>query len=311
MSDYYLRSEITKKLGPSLRPFADKAFDVFKKANPGASLDYESFYLIQSIAVELEAFAKEIEKKKKAQLKPDFEYSADNLIRSEKALEQIQPEIEALRLELFGKITPPFKSYDAALAWLKKEEKAEAASFFKKTGDQAARIKEIDNDIFRLETERNDLGESLLTINIDFAVPFLSRFRTYPGTKLRKAASHISLLARLWHFRENSLAAYFLVEIKPIQKLIDLTFYGPVNVRDLISFYRKRAPSFKRPKKISAKSLSVVEFIRGMGGVPKKNKMLFWKSAWKEWNKTHREKRYTSLGVIKKAHERTLKRMSH
>jgi hypothetical protein len=320
MSDYLLKSEARKFLSPTLKPFADKAVDIFFKANPGyeKSPYFEPYQkqLVVSIAVDLASVAKEAGKnlkKRSGPPRPVFEYSADNLSRSEKMLELIRPVVEKLRLELFGKREAPFADYDAALRWIGEEAPAEATAFFEKTGDMRARVKELDGEIERLVLERNELEESYLTGTVDYRtvpVQLASGFRTFPGTMLRTLALTVRSMAAITNFRENHLTVYVLVGIKPVQKLIDISVYGPVSVRDLVAFYRRHFPAVKRARRISPASLAIVEFIKARGGVPAKGKMKFWENAARAWNKVHKRNSAITLDGIKRAYERALKRLS-
>jgi hypothetical protein len=240
-----------------------------------------------------------------------FEYSVNNVVLSEKALERIRPAVEELRLELFGKTEAPFADYDSALRWIKKEAPAEATEFFKKVGNQWARVKEIDGKIEELAIERNEIGESYLTGNYYWTVPvqLASGFRTFPGTKLRKLALAVRDLAAISRFRENHLTVYILVGIKPVQKLIDISVYGPVSVRDLVAFYRRHFPAVKRSRRISAANIAVVEFVKARGGVPAKEKMKFWRDASRAWNRIHRRKEPISLDGLKRAYERSVRKI--
>jgi len=346
------------RIGPDLRPYAERAAKIFFDLHPdflreGPSDDRIARESIQRIAVDLRLTAEGAVRELQIKQRSRPEYVLDNLIRSDKALEQIRPEIESLRLEVFGQKKAPFKSYDTALRWIKREWNVERKAFFKRLGikiirksgktivegyrNQLERIQKIDDRIDDLIRKRNDLAESRRPVSacdleVLFPLPAVVRlrptivknkdgtttmherfripgFRTYPGTNLRKMADTIKSLAAMSRFREEGIALYILTGDKPIQKVMDLTFYGPVSNKSLISFLRQRVPLFKRPRRLSTSGLEVLEFIKARGGVPKKEIMKFWTDAGKAWNKTHPKKQYASFEGLKRAYERTTEKI--
>jgi len=315
MSNALLKSEVEKTLGPEYKPFAGRAVDMFFRINADyrnvSILERSHIHRIISIAVSLAEVAAEARAQTQPKARPRVEYSADNLLRSEKAIEELRPEIDVLRLELFGRTQAPFKTLHAALRWLRKESMVEHRAFIERVGDQREKVKAIDKKIEKLTEERNRLAESYVGWKMDFSVPIPLAgcfFCTFPGTRLRKFALQLRPLASIFNFTEAGLAAHVLSGSTPVKRLLDITIHGPVLVKDVISFYKSQAPRFKHERRVPPRYLEVLEFVKARRGVPKKGKMKFWENASKAWNKAHRAKRRLSLDGLKRLHERAAKR---
>jgi len=315
MISNWVKDGIKNRTGPDLRPYVNQAFKVFILSNPDyrpvGYLDRFLLEAIQSIAGEMLSVKREGLAEAHKNVRSRSEYSVDNLLRSRKALEGILPDVEELRREVFGKNAAPFKSGTAALRWLAKEGREEAVSFYKEKGDTRQRVKALETKIVRLLDERNDLAEGLWLLNMHFVepVPLGGYYRTYPGTKLRTLVAKVKILAGVSKFQEQSLYAFILTGVKPIRRLMDITFIGPVTIRDLLDYYKRLPPEYKNSRKMTSICNAVYEFIHELGGPPKKKVMKFWREATKVWNKQRGHRKYDSRDGLKKAYERALKKL--
>src|SRR4030042_3907044 len=200
-----IKKVIKKWMAPEWRPCSDQAFDIFQEQKPTlgfsqVELRSEIFPTIQMIALGIASGSSD----PPALPRQTIEYSPDNLLRSKEALGELRPEIEALRLELFGQAQVPFESLDAALRWLKKESAEDARAFIERIGDQRQKLKVLDKKLQKLIEERNRLTESYVQLGLspdvgqtklggwpesrELLIPLPGRFRTFPDTRLRKLA---------------------------------------------------------------------------------------------------------------------------
>jgi hypothetical protein len=316
--DFYLPKNLKSRFAREDRPYYAWALEVFKGANP----DFSPEEHINELCIHLKKIINALKTASGADAGRVQFFSADNLIRSEKAHDRLRPAVEAARSDLFGKTSPPFSTIRDSSAWLEREIRADEQRFIK-AGVHADRVRQIDERIGKLIKERNRLLPGTLAVAVDDQTldvwkPFKIKkgrgafypFRTYPGTRVRRLREQIKDLEALSRFTERGLLYWILADVKPLAVNAILRIQGPFTARDLLAMY-KILPirGAVRQKKISARNAEVIRLVDSLGGAPKDRIMQFWRDTTKAWNKANRERQFTSRDGLKKAYERAERKL--
>ncbi len=269
-----------------LKPFVEKALRIYNRIEPAAKLSNpETLTKIREIASELYSQGRSGKKEDLF-----IEVSPEGFITSSEELKIIRPELEKLRLEVFGKTKPPFKDLDQALCWIGKEAGKEIE------GKKLSKLKQL--SIF---------GKYFI-----FA----------PDTPLDVLAKNTDFWSQRTRFRRDSLIIYILTGIKPIARVytiqyegklsrpkkgqkpipitpknitslfplsfIDLRIYQALTEREFSSLFKKIRQVTKPPRKrLNEKHLRLYEFFEKHGPPPAKGKMKFWEEKYSEWKKQY------------------------
>lgn len=303
-------------------PWFDQAVDLMLKVNPGVSPDNPAACRILKDIINALMLAGGKEDV------PDHRFSVDNIARSETARARLLPEIEKIRLEAFGSTKAPHRNIGAASFAVRAELQRDQDRFEASLGDPAAwagRVRELEGRIIKLIAQRNMLhpvrwfpGQDLMTIEVFVAFKKKERgkppgalypWRTYPGTRLRRLAEEVKVLAASSSFSEAGLLYFIMAGTLPLLTTAKIEFWGPVNARDLLAAYKRLPDSAKRPRKLTARNIDAHDFVQRLGGPPKIAVMEFWRTATAKWNRVHPDRHFTSRDGLKKAFERTQKKL--
>lgn len=236
-------------------------------------------------------------------------FTHHSLLTSEYLCEKITPWVESIRETIFNQKEPPFENdIDKAISWIKK--KAEEPLTQKEKKKRDILLKKID------EIEKLQVPWS-----VSYNIPIL----TYPGKKgyvekvfadypsdLSRLEKTINEIANATGFEKYSLTVFILTGIEPILSRVivrhqnimqrlptgenlkrfnialdiktnDLTFE---EIKKIYEVYRKQLRVSK--KKFSQEKYRLYSRVKNMGGLPKKNKVVFWQKIatefkYKEW----------------------------
>ena len=310
--------DLKRRFAAEDRPYFNRALALFKRVNPA----FEPKDNINLLCFFLKEIINALKTTTDAKTDQIQFFSADNLLRSERIRDNLRPAVEAVRAELFGKTSAPFRTIEEASAWLEREVHGDEKRFVE-AGVQTARIQEINERIKELAEERGRLLPGTLQITVDEQTldvwtPLKGKkgrgayypFRTYPGTLARKLRYEVKNLEALSPFSGRAILFWILADVQPIAIVATIKIQGRVTARGLLAMY-KTLPiqSGVRQKKLSTRNVEVIRFIDRLGGPPKERIMQFWRDATKAWNRVHRNAGFTSRDGLKKAYERSARKL--
>lgn len=251
-----------------------------------------------------------------------MELSPDNIIRSKEELKGILPIVEDMRISLFGVPGVPFKDFARASKWLRDESRKEALAYQKKNLARVKDLPDLREKIFTVLDKWNEVSEWKSSLTFELVILpmavkrngkyFEDAIKTSPGTALYDFALKTKKLEKTTRFTQPGLVYFTLAGITPTARIYDITrsktvdikIYRPPSDKEFYQLSRLIKNRWKRGKKLNEKCLQVYEFIDSRGGLPRLNKMIFWETSWKAWNKKYPRDKFMTSGGLRMAYVR-------
>lgn len=227
----------------------------------------------------------------------DVETAAISLLLTEK----IKPEVEKLRIRIFGKSDPPFPDYEDAVDWIEREchkgkpelSASEMARYDKEYNKELSAFADRWSAVFgyreTIQPERPGLRYAHLGLKRVIKVGYWTDSRIGALHDFAERAS------KRTGFPEHAVVAYLLSGIEPFIPDVSMSWptmllteglpeitvtFRRVNIRELdfrkaYSFVKEKLGG-KRPNSLKAKDLAIIKAIRELGGIPPVKKGKFW-----------------------------------
>jgi hypothetical protein len=262
-------------IGEALRPHMETALKTYKESiNPHADFsDPKVRREVQQIASN--HYLKENSNKK---TETAIEFSPDGFITANEKLKQIHPELEKLRIEVFGNTAPPFQTIDQALSGIGK-----------KAGEN-------------IKSKKLSELKHLSIAGKDFVFA--------PGTPLDVLAVNTAFFAERTPFKQDSLIIYILTGIKPLARIyelkqgsfVELKIFRPLTERELISIYKKVRRAIKPPRKrFTEKHLRLYNFFEKHKAPPVGGN---WRMKYEKWKRHYPDDEINSPNALRMAYHR-------
>jgi hypothetical protein len=247
-------------------------------------------------------------------------------LTSELLRDLIEPDVKALRSELFGDSSAPFPNYDDAVAWIEKE------SEVGKPNRDAQELRSIGRKVLNEARACFERWDGLLGFSqrFDVTLPMLKYVKPscsrvvdrgyWSGSRLPRLHSFVERTAHRTGFPEEALVAFVLSGLSPLLPGITVTlscapFSSPrppeitirlrkpnITFRDLHVAYEMVQQELKMvpPSFLGESDRELVEAIKKLGGVPEKDKNEFWDDIAAELGKDTRDAPRVQFSRLKK-----------
>jgi hypothetical protein len=289
--------EFQKPMAPTLRPYVEEAMRLLDRINPGCSwITNDTFRKVQMVAAALAEH-----RLSKAPSQADI--TPEGFIRSAEQFKRIRGELLALREEVFARKSPPFRSLDSALTYLKKQKRNAGAivshailelcgQYFLFSKDSPLSL--LAGETRRFEEESCFLQSSLVKFVMLGIEPIAPAYRIERKMSLPRLSSK---------GRPIKITPEILDSFP--HHHIDIRLYRMLTDREILALI-KRLNRKIRParKRLSNKALRLYEFMREYGPPPRTGKMKFWEDAYCKWRKQYSEGDIHSAAGIRVAWNR-------
>ena len=257
-----------------------------------------------------------------AQLTPGQMISAQEIIK------KIHPRVFGLRRELFGKEEAPF-TWDQAIDWIENEANKDAEKDRANSKTIAEDEKKLQIELRGLCQRFNDLSSvscslifNVLYMNYPCRNGHRSHARIFKQTRLAKLEDFARKLAEETNFNQTSLVMYCLAGAEPFLILfevgksyssgrnwaISIKFNNKINYQECMRLYRDISSFFKTGRKqLDSKHQRIYELINNAGGIPRRNKLIFWKNCWEAWNYEYPNDKFKSPDGLRIGYTRIMK----
>jgi hypothetical protein len=264
------------------------------------------------------------------------------LILSDELVDAITPEIERVRVKMFGKPTPPFQSIPEAAAWIEATAEAERFTPSPQQLEEVERLLEQADELVTTAARLRKQHLEHLTGGL-----LVNRFMYYakpgseaavlvpvrPGSRLELLQATTERLAKETDFWEAAIVAYALVGLRPVlaparvkprwrwhrdigtRRWVVIELYsGELGPKQLRQVYQRARRHLARhyAKPVSDEHRFLVETVKGLGGVPvgraRGGLVRFWKSVMAECNR-HRRRPYTTWRGVEMRYRRLVKKI--
>ena len=224
----------------------------------------------------------------------------ETVITTDLLVDQIRPEVEKLRKQLFGSTAPPFPDYSDAIDWIDGEKQSIRDEL---EAEETQRVSGIKDEIHTLMQEMARLRDRSLTFILQ--APYLSYASAEDDSTLRTPLPWDSPLyalralvvetSQLTGFTEASLVAYVLSGEQPVVPRIAMSnevLVAPVRLRKLTVTIQAREPCREdfltayalykkergktRARRMDGTDLAIFKLVREHGGSPQKDPGEFW-----------------------------------
>ena len=231
--------------------------------------------------------------------------------QGELLVKQVEPWIESIRRELFGKETPPFKSYKSAVRWIKQEAEKQP----KPSKKDLARLRELDSEITDKLQEVTRLSHqyarfekrALIIPYADLPDRWVKKLYVTRDKPLGPLADESEKIAEKTGFRQVAVVAWILAgrrpalpgaqletgfnmamtpagEITTRRAAIDI-FSPDLKPSEIIELYKK-AQAYLRPLHLSARNRALLGVIQELGDLKDiQEKRDYWEAVCNEYNR--------------------------
>jgi len=238
----------------------------------------------------------------------DGDHVSETAITEAVFMDRLEAEVQAVRLEIFGKIEAPFSDYAQAVEWIEGEERADR----ERMSSDSAKLKKSIDQLRKLLDKMSDamgrpVSARLETPGLRYLKPGLGirGIKVKLGSKLLPLQAFAQSGESCYGFSKWRLIGYVLANIRPQLVRITvgtvmsfgqkpptttITILGQLPCwDDLRSAYQliQEETNRKRARRLDGEDEAVVSAIRRQGGVPeRKGAQEFWERVGKEVGKS-------------------------
>ena len=237
------------------------------------------------------------------------------LIASSKLAQAIQPDVEKLRQQLFGKAKPRFRTLPAAARWIQAESRKQSKPVAQRKRKRGRKIwKEIQIKLTEWENlmrcPTRPPAQTPLTLSYP-ANGWVLRAVALPGTRLAILALAAKEMAKETTFSEHAVVAYILSGIRPLfpsirhnvrlelparQSWVSIELHSSMvtatQFRKLYEQLRAKLNAHRK-KPLTGKHVALISLVDSLGGEPnprdkaRGTRNEFWGKVLRKWNAKH------------------------
>jgi hypothetical protein len=247
------------------------------------------------------------------------------LLIARERLGNFLPRIIDLRKELFISEEAPF-TWDKAVDWIEEEVAKDKRSFENEFGERIGALKAAQANMMSMRNKFN--REFYVRCELAFNVDYLrypnklgkgSLARVSPNGHLSKLSTVTAEIANLTGFNQTSLVMFVLTGSEPYFisyqviksqssrsiRSLSVKFNTSLPYEEFVKLYPLIKEFFKpKGSQLKERQLRIFEFVNNAGGIPQRNKVLFWKDLQLTWNSKFKKENFKTPDGLRIAYKR-------